>query len=306
MGALAASGVAKRKSIFEPLASGYIHVFPPTCYRCPYGLEYPDCDTLCASIVEEVIRKEDPETVSSLIVEPIGNTGGVITPPDSYYRILREICDKYNILLIFDEIITGFGRTGEMFGAQTFRTTPDIMCMGKGMSSGYAPIGGIVFSDKIADAFYGSEREQNFFNHGHTFGGNPLSCAAAIANLHEMKDRDLPGKARERGAMIRKRLEELRSLGIVGDIRGKGLMLGVEFVKDTKTKQQFDESISFGSLVGKNALRKGLILRSDPYCVTFAPPLTIDEKEIDEMMTRFHPSVQEALDSATESSPRRS
>lgn len=295
MGALAASGVAKRKSIFEPLASGYLHVFPPTCYRCPYGLEYPECETLCASIVEQVARKEDPETVSAIIVEPIGNTGGVIIPPESYFKILREICDKYDILLIFDEIITGFGRTGEMFAAHTFKTTPDIICMGKGMSSGYAPIGGIAFSDKIADAFYGDVKQQRHFNHGHTFGGNPLSCAAAIANIHEIRDRDLPGKAREGGEKIRKRLEELRSLGIVGDIRGKGMMLGIEFVKDTKTKQEFDETLNFGGLVGKNALQRGLILRTDPYCVTFAPPLIINEKEIEEMMDRFQPSLQETL-----------
>src|SRR5208282_627778 len=133
MGALGASGTTKRKTAFEPFGSGYVHVFPPTCYRCPYGLKYPDCHILCARIVEDVIKKEDPSTVSALIVEPISNTGGIITPPDEYFKILREICDKYNVLLIFDEIITGFGRTGEMFAAQTFGTTPDIICLGKGM-----------------------------------------------------------------------------------------------------------------------------------------------------------------------------
>lgn len=295
MGALGASGVTKRKTAFEPFGPGYIHVFPPTCYRCPYGLDYPDCDVLCARIVEQVVTKEDPSTVSALIVEPISNTGGIVTPPDSYFRILREICAKFGILLIFDEVITGFGRTGEMFAAQTFGTTPDIICMGKGMASGYAPIGGIAFSDKIADSFLGSEEEQVQFNHGHTFGGNPLSCAAAIANIGEIKERDLPHKARESGARIIKRLQELDDLGVIGDIRGKGLMIGSEFVRDRKTKEQFEERLRFGVRVGKTALQKGLILRYDPNWIAFAPPLIIENDEIDTMMNTFSESLEQVL-----------
>jgi adenosylmethionine-8-amino-7-oxononanoate aminotransferase len=241
------------------------------------------------------VRKEDPSTVSAFIVEPISNTGGIVTPPDSYFRILREICDKFGILLIFDEVITGFGRTGEMFAAQTFGTTPDIICMGKGMSSGYAPIGGIAFSDEIAGAFLGSEEEQIQFNHGHTFGGNPLSCAAAIANIGEIRDRDLPHKARESGARVIKRLEELDDLGVIGDIRGKGLMIGSEFVRDRKTKEQFEERLRFGVRVGKTALEKGVILRYDPNWIAFAPPLIIENDEIDTMMNTFSESLEQVL-----------
>ena len=299
MGALGASGVTKRKTIFEPLGAGYLHVFAPTCYRCPYGLNYPECDILCARIVEQIVKKEGPETVSAFIIEPIGNTGGIVTPPPGYFEILREMCDKYNILLIFDEIITGFGRTGEMFAAQTFDTTPDIICMGKGMASGYAPIGGIAFSDKVADAFYGREEEQLHFNHGHTFGGNPLSCAAAIASVTEIRDRDLPHKARESGARIVERLEKLQHLGVIGNIRGKGLVIGVEFVKDTATKQKFDERLKFGVRVGKTALQKGLILRYDPNWIAFAPPLTIETTEIDTMMNIFEESLEAILMTAT-------
>jgi len=295
MGALGASGVAKRKTAFEPFGPGYIHVFPPTCYRCPYGLDYPDCEVLCATIVEQILRKEDTSTVSALIVEPISNTGGIVTPPESYFRILRDICDKFGILLIFDEVITGFGRTGEMFAAQTFGTTPDIICMGKGMASGYAPIGGIAFSDKIADSFLGTEEEQVQFNHGHTFGGNPLSCAAAIANIEEITERDLLHKARESGAKIIKRLQELDDLGVIGDIRGKGLLIGSEFVRDRKTKEQFEERLRFGVQVGKIALQKGLILRYDPNWIAFAPPLIIENEEIDTMMNKFSESLEHVL-----------
>ena len=295
MGALGASGVTKRKTAFEPFGSGYIHAFPPTCYRCPYGLDYPDCEVLCATIVEQILRKEDPSTVSALIVEPISNTGGIVTPPESYFRILRDICDKFGILLIFDEVITGFGRTGEMFAAQTFGTTPDIICMGKGMASGYAPIGGIAFSDKIADSFLGSEEEQVQFNHGHTFGGNPLSCAAAVANIYELRERDLPHKARESGAKIIKRLQELDDLGVIGDIRGKGLLIGSEFVRDRKTKERFEERFRFGVQVGKTALQKGLIVRYDPNWIAFAPPLIIENDEIDIMMNQFSESLEHVL-----------
>jgi adenosylmethionine-8-amino-7-oxononanoate aminotransferase len=298
MGALAASGVAKRKTAFEPFGPGYIKVFPPTCYRCPYKLEYPECGVFCAQIIESVIKQEDPSTISALIVEPIGNTGGIITPPQEYFTILREICDKYNILLIFDEIITGFGRTGEMFASQTFRTTPDIICMGKGMSSGYAPIGGIAFKDSVAEAFLGKDEQKVQFNHGHTFGGNPLSCAAAIASVTEIKEKDLPRRARESGAIVWKRLEELRDkIGIIGDIRGKGLLIGIEFVKDVRTKEQFSDSVSFGVQVGKAALRRGLIIRADPHWVALAPPLVIERGEIDEMVNRLSDSIQEVLSS---------
>ncbi|MGA2665821.1 MAG: aspartate aminotransferase family protein [Nitrososphaerales archaeon] len=295
MGSLAASGTTKRKSPFEPFGPGYVKVFPPTCYRCPYGLEYPDCEVLCASIVEKVVKEEDPATVAAVIVEPIGNTGGIITPPPEYFKILREVCDKHDILLIFDEVITGFGRTGEWFAAQTFGTTPDVICMGKGMSSGYTPMGGLAISDRIAEAFLGAAEENVQFAHGNTFGGNPLSAAIALANIEEMKERNLPMQAKARGTEVWKRLEEMKNLGVVGDIRGRGLLIGVEFVKDVKTKEQFPESLGFGVRVGKKALEKGLILRYDPNWIAFAPPLIITEDETETMMNIFQECVTEVL-----------
>jgi adenosylmethionine-8-amino-7-oxononanoate aminotransferase len=298
MGALGASGVTKRKVAFEPFAPGYLHVFPPTCYRCPYGLDYPDCDVVCARIVEQVVKKEDPSTISAFILEPISNTGGITTPPERYFSILREICDKYNIVLIFDEVITGFGRTGNMFAAQTFGTIPDIICMGKGMASGYAPIGAIAFNDRIANAFLGGEEEHVEFNHGHTFGGNPLSCAAAVASIREIKERDLPGRARESGAKIVKRLSELDHLGIIGDIRGKGLLVGAEFVANRKTKEQFPEGLRFGVQVGTRALENKVLLRYDPNWIAFAPPLIIENEEIDVMMNVFNESLQQVFATA--------
>ena len=144
LAALSASGLKSRKTVNEPMAPGFVHVFPPTCYRCPFGKSYPDCGITCATIVGDVVEMEDPATVAAILVEPIGHTGGVIDPPEEYLPILREICDRHNILLIFDEIITGIGRTGRMFAAETFGVTPDVLCIAKGLSGGYAPLSAMI------------------------------------------------------------------------------------------------------------------------------------------------------------------
>jgi len=297
MGALGATGTPRRRTMFEPLMPGFVHVFPPTCYRCPYAKEYPACNLFCATVIEEVIRMEGPETVSAVILEPIGNTGGIVTPPPEYFPLIREICDRYHVLLIFDEIITGFGRTGQMFAAQTFHTLPDILCMGKGMSSGYAPLSGIAFRDHVAAAFWGREEDQIEFSHGHTYGGNPLACAAGLAAIREVLDRDLCARARELGAYLWKRLEQLADeFGIFGEIRGRGLLIGVEFVRDPATKAPFPEDLRFGVRVGQTALEKGLILRFDPHWIAFAPPLTITREELDQLLDTFAASVGEVLE----------
>src|SRR6266542_2550820 len=144
MGSLSASGLKSRKTVNEPLAPGFLHVFPPTCYRCPFGKTYGDCGITCATLVGDVIDMEDPATVAAVIVEPIGHTGGIIDPPEEYLPLLREICDRHNVLLIFDEIITGIGRTGRMFAAETFGVTPDVLCVGKGLSGGYVPLSAMI------------------------------------------------------------------------------------------------------------------------------------------------------------------
>ena len=200
LGALSASGLKSRKTVNEPLAPGFLHVFPPTCYRCPFGKTYPDCGITCATIVEDVIEMEDPATVAAILVEPIGHTGGVIDPPEEYLPILREICDRHNILLIFDEIITGIGRTGRMFAAETFGVTPDVLCIAKGLSGGYAPLSAMICRRPIADAFWGPIAENPGFVEGHTFEGNPISCAAGIAVLREILERDLLRQCPDAGA----------------------------------------------------------------------------------------------------------
>jgi adenosylmethionine-8-amino-7-oxononanoate aminotransferase len=296
MGSLSASGLKSRRSVNEPLAAGFVHVFPPTCYRCPFGKEYPACNITCCSLVGDVIDLEGPETVAAVIVEPIGHTGGIIDPPDEYLPMLREICDRHNVLLIFDEIITGIGRTGRMFAAETFGVVPDMLCIGKGLSGGYAPLSALICRDHIGRAFWGDAPSNPGFVEGHTFEGNPISCAAGIATLREILDRDLCANARAMGSRLRSGLERIRDrCGIIGDIRGKGLFLGIEFVKDRARKERFPAETPIGTLIGRRALENGLLTRFDPNWMAFGPALVVTEGDIDQILAILERSMEEVM-----------
>src|SRR5262245_51952058 len=296
LGSLSASGLKSRRTVNEPLAPGFLHVFPPTCYRCPFGKRYPDCGITCATLVGDVIEMEDPATVAAVMVEPIGHTGGIIDPPEEYLPILREICDRHNVLLIFDEIITGIGRTGRLFAAETFGVTPDVICLGKGLAGGFMPLSAMICRRTIADAFWGPISDNPGFVEGHTFEGNPVSCAAGIAVLGEILERDLCANARMQGARLRAGIERLaKKYKVIGDIRGKGLFLGMEFVKDLRTKERFADESAPGLRIGKRALANGLLCRFDPHWLAFGPPLTVAAGEIDEMVALLDRSMEQAL-----------
>ncbi|HMF12261.1 MAG TPA: aminotransferase class III-fold pyridoxal phosphate-dependent enzyme, partial [Gemmataceae bacterium] len=296
LGSLSASGLKGRKTVNEPLAPGFLHVFPPTCYRCPFGKSYSDCGITCAPLVNDVIDAEDPATVAAIMVEPIGHTGGIIDPPEEYLPLLREYCDRHNVLLIFDEIITGIGRTGQMFAAQTFGVTPDVLCVGKGLAGGYAPLSAMICSRPIADAFWGPLAQNPGFVEGHTFEGNPISCAAGIAVLREILERDLCANARKQGERLRGHFEAMATkYGVIGDVRGKGLFLGIEFVRNLATKERFPTEIAFGVQVGRRALDKGLLCRFDPHWIAFGPPLVSTAEEIDAMAAILDRSLGEVL-----------
>jgi len=209
-----------------------------------------------------------------------------VTPPDGYLPIIREICTKYNVLLIFDEIITGFGRTGEWFAAQTFRTTPDILCMGKGMSSGYAPLAGMAISDRLYfGAFWGEEEQNIHFAHGHTYGANPLSAAAGLACIEVIEEGKLIENGRRTGDYLRQQLaRQVGELGILGELRGKGCLVGVEFVEDPTTKKHFPAKRMFGKRLQRRLLKAGLILRCDPDWIAIAPPLITTQAQADEIV----------------------
>jgi adenosylmethionine-8-amino-7-oxononanoate aminotransferase len=297
MGSLSASGLKSRKTVNEPMAPGFIHVFPPTCYRCPFGKSYRECGITCATLVNDVIEMEDPTTVAAVMVEPIGHTGGIIDPPPEYLPILREVCDRHNVLLIFDEIITGVGRTGRMFAAETFGVVPDVICTAKGLASGYAPLSAMICREPIADAFWGPIEENPGFVEGHTFEGNPISCAAGLAVLREILERDLCANARAQGERLRAGFKRLADKhGVIGDIRGKGLLQGIEFVRNPATKERFPDKMALGVLVGRRALQNGLLCRFDPHWIAFGPPLVSTAEQIEEMVAILDQSMGEVLD----------
>jgi adenosylmethionine-8-amino-7-oxononanoate aminotransferase len=291
-GAMSASGTGPRKTKFEPQMAGFVKVFPPTHYRDRFS-DWDECNRFAARTVEDVIISEDPETVAGIIVEPIGNTGGMITPTVEYFLILRQICDRHNVMLIFDEIITGFGKTGAMFAAQTYGVTPDIICCGKGLSSGMLPIGAMIAREDMAEAFWGSAADDVHFAHGHTFAGNPLASAVGLAVIAEIVENRLDECARRKGQYLRDRLQRLSKYGVVREVRGKGILLGVELVKDTETLEPFPE---LGTALKQVALKNGLILRIDPCWFAVAPALIATESELDEMCDLIEKSLVDALD----------
>ena len=296
LGALSASGLKSRKTVNEPLAPGFVHVFPPTCYRCPFGKTYPSCDVTCATLVNDVIEMEDPATVAAIMVEPIGHTGGIIDPPLEYLRILRDVCTRHNVLLIFDEIITGMGRTGHLFAAETFGVLPDVICTAKGLSGGFAPLSALICRKRVADAFWGPVETNPGFVEGHTFEGNPVSCAAGIAVLHEIVEYDLCDNVRRQGDRLRAGFQRLADkYRVVGDIRGKGLLQGIEFVKDVPTKERFPVNPGFGVRVGRRALANGLLCRFDPHWLAFGPALNVTNGQLDEMLAVLDRSIGEVL-----------
>ncbi|MHB1006060.1 MAG: aminotransferase family protein [Chloroflexota bacterium] len=295
-GALSATGGWERKSVFEPLVPGFIHVLPPYCYRCPYGQEYPNCGITCAKVVEKVIESEDPETVAGVIMEPISiSSAGFVVPPAEFFAMLRETTARYGINLILDEIICGFGRLGTNFGADHYKVVPDILCCGKGMSSGYAPLAAIIIADHVQEVFYGRPGERKEFHHGHTYGGNPLACAAGVAALTQLIEGRVIAHAHETGAHLRARFEGMyERFPMIGEVRGAGMLQGVEFVKDRQTKEPFPHSARPGKVVEKEAKERGLILRCGNEFVALAPPLISTKADVDEMCNILEESMAAA------------
>ena len=293
MATAAASGTPSRRMPFEPFPAGYLHVPTVHCYDCPYGRQYPGCGVFCAEYLRQVIALEGPDTVSAVIVEPIGNTGGILVPPEEYLAKLRAICDEFDVLLIFDEMITGMGRTGQMFAADTFGVTPDILCIGKGLSSGYAPVSATIWNDRVQEAFWGPAEDNIEFGHGHTYSAHALCATAALAAIAELEERDLLPQVRAKGAYLESQLGHMAErTGIFGEIRGKGMLWGVELAQDPATKRYFPPELRIGKRIGAEAQERGLILRHDPDWFALAPPFVSTHAELDEMCAILEDSIQ--------------
>ena len=286
-GALSATGQPRRRKAFEPLVPGFPHAHPPYCYRCPMGLDAAACGIACADDIERIIQGEGPETVIGIIAEPIIGGGGAIVSPDAYLPKLRQICDDYGLLLILDEVITGFGRTGKMFACEHWGVQPDLITLAKGLTSGYLPLGACVASTKVFNAFLGNTEENKEFAQVCTYGGHPVACAAGIANLKILQEERLWENAEKVGTHLLSKLETLRALPIVGDVRGKGLLIGVELIETDGTHletaktnrivgqlRDFDKG---GVIVGKI----GHAVEEPESIIFIAPPLILTEPEAD-------------------------
>jgi len=296
LGALSMSGVPGLKTPFEPLMGGCLHMAPPHCYRCPYGLCYPNCNVVCARIIEKVIEWEGADTVAMIIVDPVMVSAGILVPPPEYLKLLREICDRHDILLVFDEVITGFGRTGNMFAMDTFDVVPDIAAIAKGMSSGYAPLSGFVASRVIGEAFWGEAEDEIQFQHGHTFGANPLSSTAGLVNIQQILENDLIENANRVGAYMQAQAQSLYDLPIVGDVRGVGMMLGVELVADRETREPFPVGVGPGLEIQAAGKQRGMLMRASANWVALGPPIISTEGDIDIMLSILRDSIRQVQD----------
>ncbi len=273
---------SRNEAYFGPFMYGVSHVSHPDRYRSDFGVEGEQADVMAARAVEQEIVSQGPETVAAVIGEPISTAAGLHVPSPTYWRMLREICDKHGVLLIADEVINGFGRSGKMFATEHFGFVPDIMTMAKGLSSGYAPVAAAIVRGPVFEVF----KEQPAVAMGHllTFGGHAAAAAAALANIAIMQREELAKQSAEKGAYLKARLEELRAHPTVGDVRGLGLMCALDLVRNKETRAKFGKESKFAKRLNELVIERGLVTRVWDV-MHFAPPLVITRDEIDRMVT---------------------
>ncbi|TCM99305.1 adenosylmethionine-8-amino-7-oxononanoate aminotransferase [Paenibacillus sp. BK033] len=284
MGALAATGQAQRKYLYEPLAGGFLHVRPPDSYRRPDSMSVEQFNLQCAQAIEETIVWEGQETIAAVIMEPAITGGGVLVPEPIYLEKVRDICTRYGVLLIIDEVICGFGRSGRKFGHMNYGIKPDIVTMAKGLTSGYLPLSATAVRKDIYDAFKGKDMYSHF-RHLNTFGGAPAACALALANLGILEREQLVERSAALGERLIEGLTGLKEHPIVGDIRSFGFLMGIELVSDKQTKEPYPlsgivrimaECKAKGLLIGKN----GDTVAGYNNVLTISPPLSSTDEDI--------------------------
>ncbi|CAB1078532.1 Adenosylmethionine-8-amino-7-oxononanoate aminotransferase (EC [Olavius algarvensis Delta 1 endosymbiont] len=264
--------VMPMRQIMEPVAPGAVYVESPYCYRCPYGLTYPDCEIRCAHDIERTIEFEDPTLISAFIGEPIMQGMGALAPPPEYWPIVRDICSNYDILLIIDEVICGFGRTGKMFATEHIGVAPDLLTMAKGISSGYIPLGAVGCTDHVLEPI-------QHFMHLHTYGNHPVACAAALKNIEILQEEKLIHNAAAMGAYFLEGLKNFEKHPTVGEARGTGLWLALDFTSDKKTRAAFP--IAHVNNIIARARERGLLVKTMGAALEIAPPLIVEKDDID-------------------------
>lgn len=280
IGAVSVGGINIFHKAFSPLLFKSYKAPSPYCYRCEVGKKHPFCRLLCLKKMEKIIQTHHKE-IAGLIIEPIvQGAGGMIVSPPGYLKGVKKLCSKYNILMIADEVATGFGRTGKMFACEHENVSPDILCLAKGITGGYLPLAATITTEKIYRAFLGEHKDLKIFPHGHTYTGNQLACAAAIANVEVFKKEKTLRKMQGKIEILKNELAKIADFPHVGDVRQRGFMVGIELVRDKKTKKPYSLEEKMGWRVCCRAREKGLIIRPLGNVIVLMPPLSISRQEL--------------------------
>ncbi len=296
LGAVSVGGVDIFSKVFKPLLFDIFQAKSPYCYRCPLGLDNKTCSIECINSVEEIFEKHHQE-IAAMIVEPlVQGACGMRMYPAEYLKKLRALCDKYEIILIDDEVAMGFGRTGKMFAYEHAQITPDIVCLAKGITAGYLPLAVTMTTEKIFNAFYDDYEKYKAFYHGHSFTGNPLAASIALENLKIFKEENIIDRLQPKIEHFQKELDRLKELKHVGDVRYTGMVAAVELVKNKESKETFDSSLRIGKKVYKEALKLGAILRPLGHIIYFIPPYVITDEEIIALVEIAYKSIKTATE----------
>jgi putrescine---pyruvate transaminase len=288
-GAASVNGNTAFRRNYEPLLPGCFHVDTPWLYRNPFTQDPEELAHVCATLLEREIQFQSPDTVAAFIAEPVQGAGGVIVPPPTYWPQIRQVCDRYGVLLIADEIVTGFGRSGSMFGCRGWGVKPDIMCLAKGISSGYIPLGCTAVNGRIEAAFGRNRDFTGAIMHGYTYAGHPVACAAAIASLKIVREEDLPANAASVGHYLLEQLKPFEKLyPAVGEVRGKGLMIALDLVKDRQTREPIDPEHGYANAVAAAARSAGALVRPVGTKIIISPPLVLEKRHADALVAALH------------------
>jgi adenosylmethionine-8-amino-7-oxononanoate aminotransferase len=298
IGSVSVGGIDLFHAIYKPLLFQTRKIPSPGCYRCTYGLSSPDCQKTCFVHAERTIQKYASVT-AALIIEPlVQGAAGMLMQPPGFLKKIRELCTKYKILMIADEVATGFGRTGKMFACEHEGVSPDILCVAKGLTGGYLPLAATLATEDIYSCFLGEYQEFRTFFHGHTYTGNPLACSAALASIDLFEREKTLTKLRPKIAWLAKELERFHKLEHVGEIRQRGFMIGVELVKNKDTKEPYPPAEKIGIRVSLECRKQGLLIRPLGNVIVLMPPLSISLKDLKSITDIVHDAVRQVTEGA--------
>lgn len=293
-GGMSVNGNTNFRRAYEPLLPGCFHVDAPWAYRNPYTEDPIRLGEICAELLDREIVFQGPDTVAAFIAEPVQGAGGVIVPPPNYWPLIRKVCDKHGVLLIADEVVTGFGRTGSWFGTRLWGVKADLWCLAKGISSGYVPLGATAVSEAVAGAFADSDAAKGTITHGYTFSAHPVAAAAALATLDILEKENVVDNAGRQGAYLNERLAEIgRRSRLVGDVRGIGLMACLELVADRATKAPLPRGSKEVGRVSREAYKRGAMVRTSGANIILSPALTIERNQVDILCDALDGALQE-------------